>query len=150
VSLRYFNAAGADESGEIGEIHDPEPQLIPVTLRAMVGRRPPLEVFGSAYPTPEDTCIPVYVHLNDLAEAHVAGLRYLSHTGASTATGKGPSVKEIITTVEKVTGVRVPHSMGPRRPGDRPALVADPSRARGILGWKAQRSLEQTAEAAHR
>jgi UDP-arabinose 4-epimerase len=154
VSLRYFNAAGAYESGEIDEIHDPEPHLIPAALGAMAGRRAPLEVFGNDYPTPDGTCIRDYVHVNDLAEAHVAGLEYLRQGGASTAfnlgTGKGYSVKEIITGVEKVTGGRVPNIMAPRRPGDPPSLVADPSRAAKMLGWKATRSLNQIVETAHR
>ena len=154
VSFRYFNAAGADESGEIGEIHDPEPHLIPAALGAIAGRRPPLEVFGDDYPTPDGTCIRDYVHVNDLAEAHVAGLDYLRCGGPSTAfnlgTGKGHSVKAVISTVESVTGRKVPSKIAARRPGDPPALVADPSRAAKILGWKATRSMEQIVETAHR
>lgn len=154
VSFRYFNAAGADESGEIGEIHDPEPHLIPAALGAIAGRRPPLDLFGDDYPTPDGTCIRDYVHVNDLAEAHVAGLDYLRRGAPSTAfnlgTGKGHSVKEVLSTVERVTGRKVPNKMAPRRVGDPPALVADPSRAAKILGWKAQRSLEQIVETAHR
>jgi UDP-arabinose 4-epimerase len=154
VSFRYFNAAGADQSGEIGEIHDPEPHLIPAALGAVSGRRPPLEVFGDDYPTPDGTCIRDYVHVNDLAEAHVAGLDYLRRGAPSTAfnlgTGKGYSVREVLSAVERVTGRRVPNKMAARRAGDPPALVADPSRAAKVLGWKAKRSLERIVETAHR
>lgn len=154
VSFRYFNAAGADESGEIGEIHDPEPHLIPAALGAIAGRRPPLEVFGNDYPTPDGTCIRDYVHVNDLAEAHVAGLDYLRRGGVSTAfnlgTGRGYSVKEVISTVERVTGRAVPHKIAARRPGDPAKLVADAGRAKKELGWEANRSLDQIVETAHR
>ena len=154
VSLRYFNAAGADESGEIGEVHDPEPHLIPAALGAMAGRRAALEIFGTDYPTPDGTCIRDYVHVNDLAEAHALGLEYLRAGGSSTAlnlgTGKGHSVKEVITTIEQVTGQNVPTMVTARRAGDPPALVADPSRAATILGWKAERSLQQIIETAYK
>ena len=147
ASLRYFNAAGADESGEIGEMHQPETHLIPLALDAAVGARPELEIFGDDYPTPDGTCMRDYVHVNDLAEAHVAALHYLEQDSKSIAvnlgSGTGTSVKEILDAVEKVTGRRVPRRIVPRRPGDPPALVADPSRAESLLHWKAQRSLEQ-------
>lgn len=153
MSLRYFNAAGADESGEIGEIHDPEPHLIPAALGAMAGRRAALEIFGTDYPTPDGTCIRDYVHVNDLAEAHALGLEYLRAGGSSTAlnlgTGKGHSVKEVITTIEHATGQNVPTIVAARRAGDPPSLVADPRRAATILGWKAERSLQQIVETAY-
>lgn len=147
ASLRYFNAAGADESGEIGELHQPETHLIPLALDAAVGNRPELDIFGDDYPTPDGTCLRDYVHVNDLAEAHVAALHYLEKNSQSLAvnlgSGTGTSVKEILDAVEKVSGRRVPRRIVPRRPGDPPALVADPSKAELALHWKTQRSLEQ-------
>jgi UDP-glucose-4-epimerase GalE len=145
VSLRYFNAAGADESGEIGELHDPETHLIPLALRAAAGKGPELQVFGSDYPTPDGTCIRDYVHVNDLANAHVKALEYLSGGGSSFAanlgTGTGASINEVIATVEKVTGQPVRRKIVPRRPGDPPALVANPAKAQALLEWKASRGL---------
>jgi UDP-glucose-4-epimerase GalE len=147
ASLRYFNAAGADESGEIGEMHQPEAHLIPLAMQAAMGARAELEIFGTDYPTPDGTCIRDYVHVNDLAEAHVAALEYLNPEAKSIAvnlgTGRGTSVKEILEAVEKIAGKPVPRRYGPRRPGDPPALVADPRRAESLLHWKAERSLEQ-------
>ena len=147
AALRYFNAAGADESGEIGEMHDPESHLIPLALQAARGSGPALRLFGDDYPTPDGTCIRDYIHVNDLAEAHVLALHHLEETGDSLAvnlgTGTGHSVREVITSVEKATGSRVPFSIAPRRPGDPPALVADPSRAETLLRWKARYSLDQ-------
>jgi UDP-glucose-4-epimerase GalE len=146
VSFRYFNAAGADENGLVGEIHSPETHLIPSAFEAIRGERPALEIYGHDYPTPDGTCIRDYIHVNDLAEAHVLGLEYLEH-GASTAlnlgTGQGNSVNEVIATIERVTGKQVPRRIAPRRAGDPPELVADPSRAEKMLNWKAKRSLEQ-------
>ena len=145
VSLRYFNAAGADESGEIGEVHDPETHLIPLALGAAAGKGPELQVFGSDYPTPDGTCIRDYVHVNDLASAHVKALEYLAEGNPSFAanlgTGTGASVSEVISTVEKVTGKPVPRKIVPRRPGDPPALVANPAKAQALLQWKAPRGL---------
>jgi UDP-glucose-4-epimerase GalE len=145
ASLRYFNAAGADESGEIGELHDPETHLIPLALRAAAGKGPELQVFGSDYPTPDGTCVRDYVHVNDLASAHVKALEHLaagkSSFAANLGTGTGASVCEVISTVEKVTGKQVPRKMVPRRPGDPPALVANPARAQALLQWKASRGL---------
>jgi UDP-glucose 4-epimerase len=146
VSFRYFNAAGADESGLVGEVHSPETHLIPSAFEAIHGERPALEIYGNDYPTPDGTCVRDYIHVNDLAEAHVMGLEYLEH-GGSTAlnlgTGRGNSVNEVIATIERVTGREVPRRMAPRRAGDPPELVADPSRAEKVLNWKAKRSLEQ-------
>ena len=147
ASLRYFNAAGADESGEIGELHEPESHLIPLALQAAAGTGPELQVFGSDYPTPDGTCVRDYVHVTDLAEAHVKALEHLQAGKASFAanlgTGQGHSVREVIATVEEVTGNPVPLRLGPRRPGDPPALVADPRRAESLLQWQAKRSLRE-------
>lgn len=152
MSLRYFNAAGADESGEIGELHHPESHLIPCALKAITGEFGPLELFGSDYPTPDGTGIRDYIHVNDLAEAHVLALKQLEAGAASgqynLGTGKGASVKEILHTIEQVTEQKVPHRVGPRRPGDPPELVADPARAQAALGWKATRSLTEIVRTA--
>ena len=147
ASLRYFNAAGADESGEIGELHDPETHLIPLALRAAAGLGPELNVFGSDYPTPDGTCIRDYIHVNDLARAHVKALEYLSAGKESVAinvgTGTGASVQEVISAVEEATGKRVPRKIGPRRAGDPPALVANSAKAQALLRWKATRGLRE-------
>jgi UDP-glucose-4-epimerase GalE len=142
VFLRYFNASGSDPDGEIGEDHDPETHLIPRVLMAATGEIGSLTVFGTDYPTPDGTCIRDYVHVNDLASAHALALGYLRGGGDSTAvnlgTGRGFSVKEIISTAEKVTGRAIPVTYGPRRAGDPPELVANPAKARELLGWEAQ------------
>jgi UDP-glucose-4-epimerase GalE len=152
VSLRYFNAAGADESGEIGELHDPETHLIPAALKAITGERRELELFGSDYPTPDGTCIRDYIHVNDLADAHVLALKELEAGKSSAAlnlgTGMGCSVKEVISMIEEVTGSKVPQRLAPRRPGDPAILVADPSRARAALQWRAKRSLREIVQTA--
>jgi UDP-glucose-4-epimerase GalE len=139
VALRYFNAAGADPEGETGECHDPETHLIPLVLDAALGRSVGIDVYGTDYPTPDGTAIRDYIHVTDLADAHVRALRYLEAGGASTAlnlaTGQGHSVREVIAAAERVTGRRVPRREVARRPGDPPALVADASRARAVLGW---------------
>ena len=138
VCLRYFNAAGADPSGAIGEDHDPEEHLIPLALSA-VGGGTPLTVFGDDYATPDGTCIRDYVHVSDLAEAHVRALGRLEDGGPSAAynlgTGDGVTVKQVLDTIADVTGHEVPHSIGPRRPGDPERLVASNARARRDLGW---------------
>ena len=152
AALRYFNAAGADESGEIGELHEPETHLIPLALGATQKGNTPLQVFGSDYPTPDGTCIRDYIHVNDLAEAHALALGCLVEGKPSMAvnlgTGKGSSVLEIIHAVEDVTGEKVQRTMGPRRAGDPPALVADPRRAEQALQWKAKRSLQEIVASA--
>lgn len=144
-SLRYFNVAGADESGEIGEIHDPETHAIPLALRATQNNAPEFQVLGNDYPTEDGTCIRDYIHVNDLAEAHVMALRRLEEGADSFSvnlgTGKGHSVFEVLRTIEEATHSRVRHVVAPRRSGDPPALVADPSRAHQLLGWRATRSL---------
>jgi UDP-glucose 4-epimerase len=151
VAFRYFNAAGADENGKIGEMHEPETHLIPAIFEAIKGRRPALQIFGDDYPTADGTCIRDYIHVTDLADAHVMGLDYLKN-GESTAlnlgTGVGYSVKEVISTIEKVVGKKVPTVLAPRRDGDPPALVADPTRAESMLKWKATRSLENIVSTA--
>jgi UDP-glucose-4-epimerase GalE len=152
AALRYFNAAGADESGEIGELHDPESHLIPLALRAAAGLGPQLNVFGTDYPTPDGTCIRDYIHVNDLASAHLKALDHLAAGKESFAlnvgTGEGYSVQQVITECEEITGKRVPRTMGPRRPGDPPRLVADPAKAQALLQWKATRSLRDVVSTA--
>jgi UDP-glucose-4-epimerase GalE len=144
VSLRYFNAAGADPSGAIGEDHDPEEHLIPLALAAVRGG-PPLTVFGGDYATPDGTCIRDYVHVSDLADAHVRALRRLEAGGASAAynlgTGDGVTVRQVLDAIRTVTGRDVPHSVGPRRPGDPERLVASNARARRDLGWTPRQDL---------
>ena len=140
VALRYFNAAGADPEGEIGERHEPETHLVPLVIEAALAKRPPVGVFGRDYPTPDGTAVRDYVHVMDLADAHVQALDYLGAGGESTAlnlgTGEGHSVHEVIETVERVGGRPVPRTDLPRRPGDPPSLVADASRARAVLRWR--------------
>jgi UDP-glucose-4-epimerase GalE len=139
VILRYFNAAGADPGNEIGETHDPETHLIPLVLGAASGRRPNVTVFGSDYPTPDGTCVRDYIHVSDLAEAHVLALVALQAGAASDVfnlgNGHGFSVREVIDTVREVTGLEVPIVMGDRRSGDPAALISDATRAREVLGW---------------
>ncbi|HJU16720.1 MAG TPA: UDP-glucose 4-epimerase GalE [Stellaceae bacterium] len=144
VSLRYFNAAGADRDGEIGERHEPETHLIPLVLEAALGRRPHVEIYGTDYPTPDGTAIRDYIHVEDLAAAHVAALEHLAAGGETLAlnlgTGSGHSVREVIAAAERVSGRRVPWRAAPRRPGDPPALVADAQLAALRLGWPARAS----------
>jgi UDP-glucose-4-epimerase GalE len=152
VALRYFNAAGADESGELGEIHKREARLVPAALEAILGERDALQIFGDDYPTPDGTCIRDYIHVSDLAEAHVKALDHLERGGESTAlnlgTGSGHSVREVLEKIEEVTGSAVPVRVAPRRPGDPPALVADPGRTHEVLGWRAQRDLQDIVRTA--
>ncbi len=144
VSLRYFNAAGADAEGEIGEAHDPETHLIPLILDAALGRRAQIDIYGTDYPTPDGSAIRDYIHVDDLAAAHVLALGHLERGGDSLAlnlaTGEGHSVREVIAAAERITGRRVPRREAPRRAGDPPALVADAARARAALGWTPRRS----------
>jgi UDP-glucose-4-epimerase GalE len=151
VSFRYFNAAGADESGAIGEKHEPETHLIPLIFQAIQGKRAALEIFGDDYPTRDGTCIRDYIHVTDLAEAHALGLEYLSKADSAAmnlGTGNGHSVNEVVFAIEKVTGHKVPTRIAPRRAGDPAALVADPALAERLLNWKATRSLEQVISSA--
>ena len=154
IVLRYFNAAGADPDGLIGEDHEPELHLLPLTIRAAQGG-PALTVFGNDYPTPDGTCIRDYIHVTDLAEAHVLALRALEGGAGSNAynlgNGDGVSVKALIETVARVSGRRVPHVIGPRRAGDPARLVASSQRARDELGWTPRLDrLDQIVETAWR
>jgi UDP-arabinose 4-epimerase len=139
VALRYFNAAGADPDGELGELHQPETHLIPLVLFAAMGREPSIKIFGNDYPTPDGTCIRDYVHVSDLADAHVAAIAWLAAGNPSNSfnlgNGLGFSVAEVVRTTEKVTGLSVRTEMCPRRPGDPPVLVGDSTKARELLGW---------------
>lgn len=146
AALRYFNACGADPEARIGEAHDPETHLIPLVLDAASGRRKAISIFGEDYPTEDGTCIRDYIHVLDLADAHVSALGYLSSAAGSQmlalnlGTGKGASVREVIDTARRITGCPVTEIKASRRDGDPPALVADPSRAKKLLGWSAKRS----------
>ena len=140
IILRYFNAAGADPDNEIGENHDPETHLLPLVLDAASGRRNNISVFGTDYPTPDGTCVRDYIHVSDLAEAHVSALQALLAGNRSEVynlgNGRGFSVKEVINSVERVTGLAVPAVFGERRAGDPASIVSDASRAREELGWR--------------
>jgi UDP-glucose 4-epimerase len=143
VALRYFNACGALPSAGLGELHEPETHLIPLLLRA-IETGEPIKIFGDDYPTPDGTCVRDYIHVSDLAEAHVAALDYLMRGGASDAfnvgTGRGDTVMEVMRMVEEVTGHKVPYVIAPRRDGDTAELVADSTRLRQKLNWKPLRS----------
>lgn len=150
TALRYFNAAGADPEGECGECHIPETHLIPRALMAVTGELQDFRVLGNDYPTPDGTCIRDYIHVLDLASAHVLAMERL-HAGKSgqgislnLGTGTGCSVQEILHTVERVTQRALPHTIGERRAGDPPVLVADGARAQKLLGWKPCRSRGNT------
>ena len=144
VKLRYFNAAGADPDGELSERHTPETHLIPLALMATAGQRPALDVFGTDYPTPDGTCIRDYIHVADLAVAHVAALRHLEAGKGSVAlnlgTGQGNSILDIARDIERVVGRPLPWRAAARRPGDPPELVADIARAREVLGFQPRHS----------
>lgn len=140
VSLRYFNAAGADPEARIGEHHDPETHLIPLVLDVAIGKRDRIEIFGTDYPTHDGTCVRDYVHVCDLAEAHIRGLEYLLDGNRSDAfnlgTGRGHSVREIVGACQAVTGREIKTSETVRRPGDPPTLVASSEKAHRVLSWK--------------
>ncbi len=140
VSLRYFNAAGADHEGILGECHSPETHLIPLAIHTAMGHRNDLEIYGTDYPTHDGTAVRDYVHVNDLASGHRAALDYLFAGGGSFAcnlgTGTGHSVREVVDAVERVARVQVPVRESERRVGDPPTLVADPGLANKVLGWK--------------
>ena len=154
VILRYFNASGADVDGEIGEDHDPETHLVPLVIGAALNHYPPIQIFGDDYPTPDGTAIRDYVHVSDLAEAHVKAVQHLLEGKESLAvnlgSGRGSSVWEVIRTVERVTGRSVPFVLAPRRAGDPATLIADSSKAFEKLGWKPRQNLEQIVETAWR
>ena len=142
VALRYFNAAGADPEGDLGEVHDPETHLIPLVIETALKLRPAIEIYGTDYQTPDGTAVRDYVHVSDLAVAHLQALEYLNGGGASDTfnlgTGRGHSVKEVIETVERVSGFPVSAEERGRRPGDPPMLVASAGKARQALGWEPQ------------
>lgn len=148
VSLRYFNAAGADPAGRAGERHNPETHLIPLVLQHLKGKRPCIKVFGTDYPTPDGSCIRDYIHVTDLAEAHVLAVRALVEGAGTTAlnlgVGHGYSVREVIATAERITGLKANVIEEGRRAGDPPVLVADASRAAGVLGWTPKRAALET------
>jgi UDP-arabinose 4-epimerase len=141
VMLRYFNASGADRDGEIGEAHDPESHLIPLAVKAAMGESGPLALFGTDYPTPDGTCLRDYIHVEDLADAHLKALKLLdSKAGAhafNLGTGIGVSVREVLAAVGKILGKPVPVIESPRREGDAPQLFASPAKAETGLGWRA-------------
>jgi UDP-glucose-4-epimerase GalE len=145
VSLRYFNAAGASEDASIGEHWDLSQNLIPRVMKAILGASGPLRLFGNDYPTPDGTCIRDYIHVIDLADAHVKAIDYLGSGGSSLAcnvgTGRGTSVLEVLELAEQISGRKVPYEIAPRRPGDPVAVYADPTLIRAVLGWKATRDL---------
>jgi UDP-glucose 4-epimerase len=145
LALRYFNAAGAGADGEAGEDHDPETHLIPLVLDAAMGRKTEVKIFGTDYPTPDGTCLRDYIHVTDLAAAHVAGLKLLmagqvQSQAINLGTGKGYSVREVIETAKRITGKNFQVREVPRREGDPPVLVAAVDRAGAILQWRAQNS----------
>lgn len=146
VCLRYFNAAGAHPSGEIGEYHDPETHLIPLALKAILGTAPPLKIFGKDLATSDGTCIRDFVHVSDLGRAHVKALEYLASGGESIAlnlgTGTGTSIGSLLAAIKKTTGREIPHEFVAGRRGDPPALYADPSLARRVLDWTPHFELE--------
>ena len=154
ASLRYFNAAGAAKDGTIGEDHDPETHLIPLVIAAALGRRGPVEIYGTDYPTADGTCVRDYVHVTDLARAHVMALEALEERQAlayNLSTGVGHSVREVIEAVRRVSGHEVPVREAGRRPGDPPELVGSPEKIRAELGWEPQiRSLDEIVETAWR
>jgi len=155
AAFRYFNAAGAAEDATIGEAHDPETHLIPLTVWAAMGIGKPLQIFGNDFPTPDGTCQRDYVHVDDLSRAHIAAFDKLAAPGTqlfyNLGTGSPTSVLEVIKAVEKITGLKVPASFAPRRAGDPPALYADASKARRELGWTPKYpSIEPIVETAWR
>lgn len=164
VMLRYFNAAGADFDCRIGESHEPETHLIPLAIQAALGKRDRLSVYGNDYDTPDGTCIRDYIHVQDLAQAHIKALNMLGQNDFSgdleasnnlglavnLGTSTGSSIMQVMAAIQKVSGRPVPHVFEPRRPGDPGVLVADNSKARDVLGWSPRYNLEQIIESAYR
>lgn len=154
VSLRYFNAAGASFDSRIGEDWTYALNLIPVAIKALLTGGEPLQVYGTDYPTPDGTCVRDYIHVDDLAAAHVAAIDLLTAGGETTAvnvgTGVGSSVKEVLDGIERIAGQSVPHELGPRRAGDPVTTYADTDRARSVLGWEAQHGLDEILDTALR
>ncbi len=146
AALRYFNVAGSDPSGLIGENHDPEPHLVPLAIKAAIGRGPGLKIFGDDYPTPDGTAVRDYIHVCDLVDAHIKALDVLikeqNVMKLNIGTGQGYSVQQVVDTVGHVMNKAVPHEIAPRRAGDPPELVSDPAQARELLSWHAQYDLE--------
>jgi UDP-glucose 4-epimerase len=141
AALRYFNASGASPDGDIGEDHDPESHLIPIVLQVALGQRPKIYIFGDDYPTPDGTCIRDYIHVDDLCSAHLLALEKLTagtELKLNLGTGRGQSVREIIQACQEVTGIEIPAVIDARREGDPAELVADPRKAREVLGWEAK------------
>jgi UDP-glucose 4-epimerase len=153
VSLRYFNAAGAWSDGSIGEDWTVTINLIPLLMKAMLGRSAPLRLFGTDYPTPDGTTIRDYVHVVDLADAHLKALEHLERGGETTVvnlgTGIGSSVFEVIAAAERVTGKSVPYELAPRRPGDPVALYSDDSKSKAVLGWSGASTLDEIVASAY-
>ncbi len=154
ASLRYFNAAGASSDATNGEDWTHSQNLVPLVMKATLGKRPPVEVFGTDYPTPDGTCIRDYIHVDDLADAHMRSLDYLRDGGTSTTlslgTGVGTSVLDVIRVTERISGRAVPYVVAPRRGGDPVISYADPSKARQVLGWTATRSFDEIIQSAWR
>ena len=151
AALRYFNASGAAADGTIGEDHDPETHLIPLILQVALGQRESVDIFGTDYPTPDGTCIRDYIHVDDLATAHVAALEKLKpgmQLKLNLGTGHGASVQEVVNLCREITGHPIPTRKVGRRPGDPPALVADASAAKRELGWQARYSMREVVESA--
>jgi UDP-glucose 4-epimerase len=152
VSLRYFNAAGASADSRIGEDWRQSLNLVPLIMKATLGRRPPVKVFGNDYPTADGTCIRDYIHVDDLADAHVKALDHLARGGQSTAlnvgTGRGSTVMEVIGVTERLTGRAVPWEPAPRRAGDPVAVYADPTRAAQLLDWHPAHDLDDIVASA--
>jgi len=153
ASLRYFNAAGADPGGAIGEAHDPETHLMPLAVDAALGLGPAVTLLGTDYPTPDGSCIRDFVHVNDLADAHLRAIDWLRRSGGSSrhetfnlGSGSGYSVRQALAETGRIAGKPVPHAVGPRRPGDSPKLVGDIAKARRELGWSPERDLAAQIE----
>jgi UDP-glucose 4-epimerase len=152
AALRYFNAAGADFNAEIGESHDPEPHLIPIVLQAALGKREKVTIYGNDYSTADGTCIRDYIHVYDLADAHIKALEYLNEKNESLivnlGTGKGYSVKELIDSAREITGKEIKAVIGERRAGDPAVLVADNKKAKEVLGWNPKYGLNEIISSA--
>jgi UDP-glucose 4-epimerase len=154
VNLRYFNAAGASEDSRIGEDWTQSLNLIPLVMKATLGKRPPVQVFGDDYPTPDGTCIRDYIHVDDLADAHIRALDHLSEGGATVSlnvgTGIGSSVLDVIHAAERVSGRTVPYEIVARRAGDPVSTFADPAKIQAVLGWTSTKTLDQIVDSAWR
>jgi len=151
VALRYFNAAGDSDNGMIGESHNPEPHLIPLVLHTALGKRNSIKIYGDDYPTKDGTCIRDYIHVNDLADAHIKAIEYLKNENSTVinlGTGDGYSVKEIVDAARRITGKEIKSEIIGRRAGDPAVLIADNKKAKNVLGWKPEYNLDRTLETA--